>query len=278
MITGLGSGESIRDLAVRPADNVIYALTGPGGFGASGPERVYRLTDTGAATLVSTLSQDLADNQLAISFNPCVDRLRVVGVTDATNFRVNVDTGATTTDGPLAYAAGDPNASATPRITGAGYTAATPGTGCATTLYDYDLRDANSNDPQRILTIQNPPNDGTLNTVADIAAPTTAFGQDLAIGNFGGAEVGYLTGSTGNLNQSNVFRVNLSDGSATDLGGAGESMANSGIGAITIRRANQGPDPVIPEFPAPALALAAVAGAGAIGMVVVRRRAGATTA
>lgn len=273
-VTGIGAGEGILDLAVRPSTGALYALTGPSGFGATGPERIYTInTTTGAASLASTLSTDLPSNQYTIAFNPSVDRLRVVGVTTTDNYRVNVDTGATTTDTGLAYAAGDPNAGQTPRITGIGYTASPAGG--ATTLYDYDLRNALSATPTRILARQNPPDAGTLNTQASIAAPTSAFGQDLTIGSSGGVEVGYLTGSTGDGNQSQVFRVNLTDGSVTALGGAGARIANGPISGITIRRAAT-PAAALPEFPLTALAL--VGGLGAAGALVVRRRRTAPTA
>lgn len=261
-VTGIPSTEGIRDLALRPADGQLYALTGPTGFGASGPERVYRIDAiTGAATLAATLSVDLPGTQHAIAFNPCVDRLRVVGVTDQTNYRVNVATGETIVDGNLAYVAGDPNAGVTPRIAGIGYTAATPGPGCATVLYDFDLRDALSSNPKRVLTIQDA-NPGILTTVGTVTAPITAFGADFSIGRLGGTEVGYLTGSTGDLNQSQVFRVDLGSGAASATGPAGARIANGPVGGLVIRRA-LGPPPVIPEFPSAVLPVAVALIAGA---------------
>lgn len=268
-LSGIPSGQGILDLATRSTNGALYALTGPSGFGASGPESLYVIdTTTGAATLASTLSVDLPSNQYAIAFNPTVDRLRIVGVTSTDDYRVNVDTGAVTVDGSLAYAPGDPNNGTTPRITGVGYTGAP--LGGATALYDYDLRDALSANPARVLAQQKPANDGTLLTVGTIDATTTGFGQDFTTGRLGGAEVGYLTGSEGDLNQSVLYRVELGSGKSTRLGLVGARIANGAVGGIAIRRAAAAPAPVVPEFPLSALAL--VAGLGVAATVIVRRR------
>src|SRR5262245_9576311 len=105
-ITGLQSGETILGIDVRPGGMTpgqLYAL------GSTG--RVYTVdTTTGAATLKSTLSADptdtstpfttLSGTEFGVDFNPVVDRLRIVSDTGQ-NLRVNVDTGATITDGNL---------------------------------------------------------------------------------------------------------------------------------------------------------------------------------
>jgi hypothetical protein len=61
------------------------------------------------------------------------------------------------TDGTLAYAVGDSNAGANPNIVGAAYTNNFAGA-ISTTLYGIDSN-------LDILTIQNPPNNGSLNTL-----------------------------------------------------------------------------------------------------------------
>lgn len=273
VISGIPTGVTVLDLAVRPSSGVLYALVGPSGFGASGDKSLYTIDPaTGTATRVVAALTELAASttQYAIAFNPVVDLLRVVGVTDNTNYRVNVDTGAVTTDTKLAYATTDPNKSITPRVTGIGYTAASAGG----KLYDYDLR-AFDAAPNKILTLQNPPNAGTLNTVGNIDATTQFFGQDLTVGRLSGSEVGYLTGTSSTSSRTNEYRVDLTSGASTDLGPIGPARANSGVFAITIRRAVT-PAAAVPEFPLTALAL--VGGLGLAGTLVVRRRQTASSA
>ena len=151
-VTGLQAGDNLVGIDYRPADGLLY------GVGSSG--RIYTLNpETGVATLKSTLSADPADTSapytalagtgFGVDFNPAADRLRVVGNTGQ-SLRINVDTGATTTDGNIN--GGAPNSA----ITGSAYTNAFAGTS-STTLYALDSA-------TDTLYLQNPPNDGTLAT------------------------------------------------------------------------------------------------------------------
>lgn len=102
-ITGLQAGEDVVSVDVRPGGSPageLYALTNAG--------RIYTLNSTtGAATLKTTLAADAGDStnpfaaldgaEFGADFNPTADLLRVVSNTGQ-NLRVNVDTGATTTD------------------------------------------------------------------------------------------------------------------------------------------------------------------------------------
>ncbi len=139
-ITGLQSGESVVGIDTRPADGAVYAV------GSTG--RIYTLnTSTGAATLKSTLAADPADAtdpftalngvEFGVDFNPVPDRLRVVSDTGQ-NLRINVDTGATTTDTAL-----NPAGSTT---VAAAYTNAFAGAGF-TTLYVLDCCERSLADP-----------------------------------------------------------------------------------------------------------------------------------
>jgi len=151
-ITGLQAGENLVGIDYRPADGLLY------GVGSSG--RIYTLNpETGAATLKSTLAADgsdtsapftaLAGTDFGVDFNPVADRLRVVGNTGQ-SLRINVDTGATTTDGNINGGA------ANTAVTGSAYTNSFAGT-ASTTLYALDSATDS-------LYVQNPPNDGTLAT------------------------------------------------------------------------------------------------------------------
>jgi hypothetical protein len=153
-ITGLQGGEKVHGFDSRPANGKFYVVTDAG--------RLYTIdTTTGAATPGMSLVADNADTtapfamltgtNYGVDFNPMADRLRVTSDTEQ-NLRINVDTGATTTDtallrGPFT-------------VTAAAYTAPTVPTPPATpttVLYVIDT----TNDQ---LMIQTPPNDGTLKT------------------------------------------------------------------------------------------------------------------
>jgi hypothetical protein len=106
-ISGLQAGESVIGLDVRAGGATpgqLYAL------GSAG--RLYTVdTTTGVATFKFTLTADagdssdaftaLAGTEFGVDFNPVSDRLRVVSDTGQ-NLRIDVDSGATITDAPLA--------------------------------------------------------------------------------------------------------------------------------------------------------------------------------
>ncbi len=192
-ITGLSSGERLYSIDYRPTTGALYAL------GTTGSLYTINST-TGLATLASTLSTGLSGSDFDISFNPTVDRLRVVS-NSGQNLRVNVDTGAVTMDGTLAYAAGDAAAGRTPSIVGAGYTNQVSGTVATTTLYDLDATAAT-------LVTQAPPNNGTLNTVGA-----------LGVANVLSFEIDGTTSLAYAATNSGFYRVNLSNGAASLVGG-----------------------------------------------------------
>lgn len=244
-ISGLQANERIVGIDVRPATGELYAVTDQ--------NRVYVIdTQTTQATLKSTLTTALSGKAFDIDFNPTVDRLRVVS--DAgQNLRVNVDTGATTVDGTLAYASGDPNAGATPRVVGAAYT--NPVNGATTTsLYDTDSG-------LDVLATQNPPNNGTLNTVGSLGTDISKLvGFDVS--DDGKAYVAALPADD---TQTRFYSVDLSTGQLTEVG-----PVNSEILISMALSLAQAPTPNVPEFPLAALGpLLALAGGG---VVLVRRR------
>ncbi len=169
-VRGLASGESLLGLSVRPADGKLHAVSSAG--------KVYTVEpSTGVLTLKSTLAADTTDTTepytalagatASIDFNPTVDRLRLVSSTGQ-NLRINVDTGATTTDGPITAASG------ALAVRAAAYTNSFDGA-TATQLFDLAA------DGQ--LYLQNPPNNGTLGTPVALgvaSAGTGAFDIDPA--------------------------------------------------------------------------------------------------
>jgi trimeric autotransporter adhesin len=99
-IYGLGPNERILGFDMRPSDGFLVLLTSDA--------RLYKMDPrVGYADLLATLAPDPADTSLpytgligtsfGVNFNPVVDRLRVVSDVGQ-NLRINVGTGATTTD------------------------------------------------------------------------------------------------------------------------------------------------------------------------------------
>ncbi len=108
----------------------------------------------------------LNGTSFGIDFNPVPDRLRVVS--DAgQNLRINVDTGVTTVDAALNPAPGT-------GVTGVGYTNNDNDPNTLTVLYDIDTM----NDQ---LSIQAPPNNGTLNPVGKLTVKDVGLGTGFDI-------------------------------------------------------------------------------------------------
>ena len=206
-ITYLQAGETLLGIDFRPATGVLY------GLGSTG--RVYTIdTATGAATLVATLAADATDatdpftalggTSFGVDFNPVPDRLRVVSDTGQ-NLRINVQTGATITDGNLNVVAPDAIAAA--------YTRNFAGT-TATTLLVIDVA-------TNTLQLQNPPNNGTLSTIGrlDPMQTFTAIGGFDIVGGDDGMALAVL--QPGAAAQSTLYRVNLRTGAITAIGAIG---------------------------------------------------------
>ncbi len=167
-ITGLADDEDLIGLDVRPATGDLYAIS------EGGPLYVIDV-DTGEATAPGeAIDPALEDDSVGFDFNPTVDRIRV-DVSTGQNLRLNPDTGAIgtnpetmepTIDGTIAYAEGDDNADNTPAVVGAGYTNSVAGAE-ETQLYVIDAE-------QDVLALQDPPNDGTLNTVGSLDVDVNA--------------------------------------------------------------------------------------------------------
>ena len=201
-ITGLISGESVLGIDFRPANGKLYALT-------STARLLTVDAESGASTVVATLSADAADATLpynglgnaarfTVDFNPVADRLRVIN-DSGLNLRINVDTGATTTDGAI-NRAGVP-----PLVAGGAYGNSFAGTR-STVLYDLDAAST-------VLAQQVPPNDGTLVNVGALAVPFSgAASMDIAGGANGLVLAALRTGATGPYT---LYTVSLTTGAAT---------------------------------------------------------------
>lgn len=230
-ITGVDATQVLVGLDIRPATNTLYAL-GYNAMATSPTYQTYTLYSlnglTGAATAVNATPVALAlgAGKVGFDFNPTVDRIRVTSGNRA-NFRLNpIDGTVTATDTQLAYATADANAAATPNIGASAYTNSVAGTtATATALFNYDLS-------LNTLTTQNPPNNGTLNTVGatGIAVNTTTPNVDLDIySSATGTNQAYLVANTGTATATSLYTVNLTTGAATLVGAIGNGLAARNI-------------------------------------------------
>jgi hypothetical protein len=213
-ITGLAAGERLLGIDIRPKDGLLYGISSTARLVTIDPA-------TGVATVKATLAADAADTTapftaiagtaFAVDFNPVADRLRVIGNTGQ-SLRINVDTGATTTDGAI-------NGSGVPVVTAAAYTNSFAGT-TATQLFDIDTASAS-------LALQNPPNDGTLVNIGLLnVAVTGDVAFDIAGGANGLALAALRTTATG---PSSLYKIDLTTGAAVLANGAA-TPATSAIG------------------------------------------------
>lgn len=209
-IKGLQKKETILGLDVRPLNGQIYAL--------GSTSRLYVIDrDTGMATAVSPtpLNPAVSGNAVAFDFNPTVDRIRIM--TDAgQNLRAHPDTGAIVAiDASLAYAGGDPNFADVPEVSACAYTNNDNDPLTGTTLFDIDT----AND---VVVRQDPPNNGTLNTVGALGVDAVSVaGFDIA----GSSGIAYASlvvkeGNKKNL-RATLFTINIATGAATEVGKIG---------------------------------------------------------
>ena len=143
-ITGLQMGETLLGLDMRPANGQLYVL--------GSTSRLYTLNaSSGAATAVGTaaFTPALTGTAFGFDFNPTVDRIRIVS-NSGQNLRAHPETGLiAAVDSTI-----NPTGSA---VTAAAYTNNFAGT-TSTTLYVLDA-------VNKRLSIQSPPNNGTLTPV-----------------------------------------------------------------------------------------------------------------
>ena len=197
----------------RPANGLIYGISTANDIYTIDPK-------SGEATYVSTLDMPFEGGTISgFDFNPAADRLRLVGDNDQ-DFRINVDTGEVTVDGTLAFAEGDINQDVNPNITAAAYTNSFDGTE-TTQLYDIDTL---LND----LVLQNPPNDGTLQTIGDLGIDFDTLGGFDILSSQNGDNVAFAA------SDSNLYTIHLGTGEAIDLGEIGEDSSFANLQGLTV--------------------------------------------
>jgi hypothetical protein len=211
-ISGLAPGELVLGIDVRPRDNMLYGLTSTARLITIDPA-------TGVATVKATLAADSTDTTLpytaiagtafAVDFNPVADRLRVIS-NSGQNLRINVDTGATTTDGVVN------RVGAAPSVAAAAYTNSILN---ATTTQLFDVDSTSS-----VLALQNPPNDGTLVNVGPLGVTVAGDGGMDIAGGANGLVLAALRTTAGG--PTSLYRVDITTGAGTLIGGAATPAAS----------------------------------------------------
>ena len=235
-ITGLAAGQDLVGIDIRPATGQLFTL-GYNDGATTNNAQLYSLSTTGALTAVGsvlTLSLGSDATRVGFDFNPTVDRIRVTAVNGA-NYRLNPANGTiANTDTNLAYATGDANAGQTPGVASSAYTNSYNGS-TTTTLYDLD-------EAASRLVRQDPPNNGTLNTVGALGVSTNGALQasdiDIYYNPTTGQNVAYLSVATANLAtfsiSNQLYSLNLTTGAATAARQLGPSGTLVGVGDIAI--------------------------------------------
>ncbi|GEM_PF-344560 len=239
-VAGVFAAQTLVGLDFRPATGDLYGI---GYNNLSGIARLYTINlNSGAATAIGADSVLLAPGMGAVTFdfNPTVDRIRVMG-SNGLNFRMHPETGAVVaTDGTLNYATGDPNMGATPFI-GTGAYINSFGGSTTTTLYDYDYA-------LNILASQIPPNNGTLNTIGatgiTVNATSPTIGMDIFYQYSDASNTAYLNANTGTSMNDHFYKINLSTGTATLVGGIGFGIPVRNIAVVL----DTPPPPPVPVF------------------------------
>lgn len=261
-ISGLASGETIRNIDFRPRNGELIGL--------SSSNRMFSINPvTGAAQLrlVGTPTAFVINGTAGIDFNPVPDRIRVV-TSAVQNLRLNPDTGGLAADDgaavapapALRFVAGDSNVGATPNLISAAYTNSvfTNGgaTGLPTTMFAVHRTSQFTNQLVRQGSMNgspDSPNNGNLTTIGAIFGifPDDLFGFDIFSEN--GGNQGYFSGNP--ISGGTAFyTLDLATGSNAFMGNIG------GANPVRIRDFS--------VIPAPATA--ALLGLGAL--ATVRRR------
>lgn len=168
-LTGIPDGDWLVGIDQRPATGQLIGLSAWG--------TVYWIDPATGETwpIGDGIDPTIESELIGFDFNPTVDRIRV-DVATTQNLRLNPetgmvgtnpDTGQPTIDGNLVFAEADVSFGETPEVVGAGYTNSVAEAD-ETTLY---VIDATTN----VLAIQDPPNDGILNTVGPLSVEVTGF-------------------------------------------------------------------------------------------------------
>ncbi len=211
-ISGLQSGETIRGIDFRPANGQLFAL--------GSTSRLYRInTATGAATAAgnAAFAPALSGTEFGFDFNPTVDRIRLVSDA-AQDLRLNPNNGAlAAVDGAIGFNSADRNGGTPANLVASAYTNNFGGN-TSTVLFGIDSN-------LDVLVIQNPPNNGTLNTVGALGVDASGpVGFDIMSDQLG------TDSAFASINGS-LYIINLGSGAAMLVGGINSASPIAGIAA-----------------------------------------------
>ena len=219
-ITGLGSGEELLGIDIRPATGELYGL--------SSGDALYTIdASTGAATKVGAGFTDQPGGTFfGFDFNPVIDKVRIVSSTDA-NFVADPDSGDANvaSTSPLFFVSGDANEGANPNIVGSAYTNSFDG---ATSTQLYGIGSGLD-----ILVTQNN-NTGELTTVGSLGIDIVDIAELDISGTTG---IAYLAAIENGTTGSTLYAVDLATGELTTLGqidaaGNGLTIAGIAVGSL----------------------------------------------
>lgn len=227
-ITGLEDSEVVVGLDARPATRELYALTDAG--------RVYTVDPgSGEATAVGEPIEPALDGAaFGVDFNPAADLIRVVSDTGQ-NLRLEPESGIVRSeDGRLAFAQGDRNAAESATVVAAGYTGNVDQTGLpesqrATQLFVLDAG-------LDVVALQDPPNSGTLNTVADLEVDLDETAS-LDVDEAGSALLSFVEGSA-----TRFGTLDLATGEFDEVGPVGGGAQLTAITALGAAQENEPPE------------------------------------
>jgi Domain of unknown function (DUF4394) len=215
-IAGLASTDSLHGIDFRPNNGLLYAMVGPSTTGSIVQLATIDPT-TGALTPVSASTFTRPSGiYTGFSFNPTVDRVRVITST-SNNYRVNPDTGSIAgADTALAYVSGDPHFGQAPNVVHVAYTNSVAGAPAGTsTVYGIDTL------TDKLVRIGGPggtpsPNTGQLTTIGPLGVDAGLSG---AMDIQAGSEIAYAALQVGGV--SRLYTIDLLTGNTTAIGQIG---------------------------------------------------------
>ena len=220
-ISGLNTGQSIIGLDVRPATGELFGM---GYNSTTDSVSIYVLNPTTGVALPKSTTIKLTGlgSVVGFDFNPTVDRIRVVSKNKG-SYRLNPNTGGlAATDSTLRYATTDVNAGKMAGASACAYTNSYIGT-TGTQLFTFD-------ETQNVIALQNPPNDGILNTqMAFSGLPIGSVLSDLDIYNNPTSFVSttFVTVKTGAVDA--LYTLNIATGAFTLVGNLGASVTDIAV-------------------------------------------------
>jgi Domain of unknown function (DUF4394) len=233
-ISGLPDGVSLRGIDFRPRTGELY--------GVGSDSVVYRVSPgTGISVAEgAAFATGLSGQRFGVDFNPTVDKIRVVSDAQQ-NLRLNVDDGSLLlADSPLNPGMPQGVAAA---YTNSGFSANPPAT---TMLFAVDAA-------SDTVTLQNPPNNGTLASPQPLGIDVTDASFDIA----GPKNTGYLAtrpAGSRRVRGTGLYRVDPTTGRTRLIGTIGRQrrLAITGLAAVQDSVNNPAPPPMAPTQPPPA--------------------------